>query len=85
MNLKSFDFLKEDLKLIYETFNYKTIEELIKHIEHHEKTEEEKKEEEIEKLLLSMHKHKRKEKQDSIGLRKDPFNVLFDEEIMLRY
>lgn len=48
-------------------------------------TEEEKEERKINEIMQSMHKHKRKEKQEPMGLRKDPFNVLFDEELMLRY
>lgn len=48
-------------------------------------TEEEKEERKINEIMQSMHKHKKKEKQEPMGLRKDPFNVLFDEELMLKY
>ena len=89
MNFKSFDFLegylKEDIKFIYETFHYKTIGELMEHFDHHEETEEEKEERKINEIMQSMHKHKRKEKQEPMELRKDPSNVLFDEELMLKY
>lgn len=89
MNFKGYDFFsKEDLKFLYETYNYKTIGELLEGIEKRQLSEEERKEQEIEDLMLSMHKHKReekKEKQESMGCRRNPFKALFDEEILIRY